>query len=80
MEQHRSGPVQFASIDTFQAAVWSVFKGLELDFAKEFSCETCGTFETAPILIIDAKALVCKPGSLHEETEDLKRSGSSLVM
>ena len=78
MEQHRSHHVPFATIDTFQAATWTLFKGLKLDFAKEFTCETCGTFETAPILIIDAKALVCKPGKLHEETVDAKRAGTLL--
>jgi len=80
MEQHRNPQVPFVNVDTFQSAMWSLLKGLELDFGKEFSCETCGNFETAPVLIIDAKALVCQPGSLHEDTTDAKNAGFYCVL
>jgi len=56
----------FVTVDTYQSAIWSLCDALALDFKREYTCDWCGNFMTAPILIFDGKALVCKPGDLFE--------------
>jgi len=65
--------------DTFQESVWRAIEVLDMNYQNAFTCECCGTFETALIIIFDGKALVCQPGRTREptaaETEWLANDG-----
>ena len=54
--------------DTFQESVWRAIEVLDMNYQNAFTCECCGTFETALIIIFDGKALVCQPGRTREPT------------
>lgn len=60
-------PHQFASLSTSQSAFWAILSAIRLNWSEEFHCDFgCGGFTTAPILIGDGKALLCKPSGSQE--------------
>lgn len=75
------------SVSTYQEALWSLFQALDVNYIDAFTCTVCGTFETAPVLIGDGKALVCQPAGLAEHSlrypqsgvASFQRSGSQFV-
>jgi len=56
------------------SVVWEFFLRLDRDYDSLFSCPTCGTFGTAPILIADGTPTSCaaqfakstSTGAMHE--------------
>jgi len=42
---------------------------VDVNYQQESTCSVCGTFEVAPILIGDGKALVCQPGASQSSEE-----------
>lgn len=67
-ETHITPGCPFISVDTFRTAFWSLIRALDVPYTTVYTCESCGSFETAPILIGDAKAIVCQP-STSESTD-----------
>ena len=72
--QHLPSDTAFIGQDTYRAATWSLFKGIDMNYETEFTCDVgesggCGSFATAPVIIGDGKALVCQPGRLLEEPQ-----------
>ena len=63
----------FLSLSTFQEAFWSITRAMDMDFTSLFTCNVgdnpCGDFITAPVLIVDGKALTARPHAPQEGTE-----------
>jgi len=62
MQLSLSPNIQFMSLPSFQASFWSLTRALDIDYQKSFTCEFgCGNLLTAPIIVGDAKELLCHP-------------------